>query len=268
MSEALFRYDARLHAYCWMTNHIHLPAQVADVPLGRLMQTVSSRYARLFQSRLQTTGHLFERRYHAVLVDADDQLLQSIRYIHLNPVSAGIVSDPRSYRWSSHAAYCGSGGPAWLTTDCALAIFDEDRSRARAAYDRFIRDAVENERTTAIDDGPELPGASTSFGAIPNVADIQRSWRSLDELIGSVCEEAGVTADVLAVRHRSRVITEVRARIAGEAVRSGLATLEQLAGYFGCSAAAISRLLQRRTKRGQEQQLALRGLASAPSAKV
>lgn len=69
-----------------MTNHIHMLIQVGDTPLGRIMLRIASHYARELQARFHTTGHLFERRYHAVLVDADTYLLELLRYIHLNPV--------------------------------------------------------------------------------------------------------------------------------------------------------------------------------------
>ena len=91
VGEALLELYARVHAYCWMPNHIHLVAQVSDIPLGKLVMRIASRYARKHQQDLKTTGHLFERRYHAVLVDADAYLLTLIRYIHLNPVRAGLA---------------------------------------------------------------------------------------------------------------------------------------------------------------------------------
>ena len=68
--------------------------QVADIPLGRAIMRIAGRYAREMQRHRATTGHFFERRYRAILVDADSYLLELIRYIHLNPVRAGIVQDP------------------------------------------------------------------------------------------------------------------------------------------------------------------------------
>src|SRR4051812_8639065 len=69
------RHGARIHAYCWMTNHIHMLVQVGDPPLSGLMRDIASGYARAFQLKRATTGHLFENRYHAILVDADAYLL-------------------------------------------------------------------------------------------------------------------------------------------------------------------------------------------------
>jgi hypothetical protein len=80
------------------------------------MHLVASRYARLKQRQVPTTGHLFERRYRAKLVDADGYLLALVRYIHYNPVRAALVRDPGAYPWSSHGAYVGRAPPDWLVT--------------------------------------------------------------------------------------------------------------------------------------------------------
>jgi REP element-mobilizing transposase RayT len=107
VGEVIERFRMCVHAYCWMTNHVHLLMQVNEVPLGQAMQRIASRYARSVQKRRTTTGHLFERRHRAILIDADSYLLELIRYIHLNPVRAHIVADPADFHWSGHRAYLG-----------------------------------------------------------------------------------------------------------------------------------------------------------------
>lgn len=138
VSEVIARYGARLHAYCWMTNHTHLLIQVSDLPLGRIMLRIASRYARELQARFLTTGHLFERRYHAVLVDANEYLLELVRYIHLNPVRAKMAALPAEYPWSSHQVYLGQRAEPWVTTEFALSLFHSDTHQAVTAYDRFV----------------------------------------------------------------------------------------------------------------------------------
>ena len=101
----------------WMTNHIHLLVQVGDRPLGCLMQRIGTRFARTIQKRMRTTGHLFERRYHALLVDVDSYFLELLRYIHLNPVRARMVASPEQYPWSSHHDYLATQPRDWITTD-------------------------------------------------------------------------------------------------------------------------------------------------------
>jgi putative transposase len=131
--------QARVHGYCWMTNHVHLLIQVGESPLGRVMLRIASRYARQVQQRFRTTGHLFECRYHAVLVDADEYLLTLLKYVHLNPVQAGMVSTPDQYAWSSHHAYLGLRVEPWVTTDFGLGMFHKQRECQRRSDSRLIQ---------------------------------------------------------------------------------------------------------------------------------
>jgi REP element-mobilizing transposase RayT len=131
-------YDLRVHAYCWMPNHIHLAIQVSQTPLGRPMARIASSYARSYQKRQETTGHLFERRYHAALVDSDRYLFSLVRYIHQNPVRAGLVRDPALFQWSSHEAYLSGRAIPWLTTGTVLGKLSSNPARARAEYLRLM----------------------------------------------------------------------------------------------------------------------------------
>ena len=109
------RYQHRVHAYCWMTNHVHLAVQANVNPLSQFMAFVASQYARSTNRKMGRSGHLFERRYRAILVQSDSYLMELVRYIHLNPLRAGMIKDLTDYAWSSHAAYQGAACPDWLT---------------------------------------------------------------------------------------------------------------------------------------------------------
>ena len=97
VADVINRFGARVHAFCWMSNHLHALLQIAERPLGQIMQRIAMRYARHRHKTLRTTGHLFERCYRAKPVDTDAYFLELLRYIHLNPVTAGIVTDPALY---------------------------------------------------------------------------------------------------------------------------------------------------------------------------
>jgi REP element-mobilizing transposase RayT len=129
---------AELHAFCWMSNHLHMLVRVNAIPLGRFVQRVAGRYARYRHRSMHATGHLFQGRHDARLIDTDPYFLDVLRYIHRNPVAAGLVDDAEAYRWSSHRAYLGLENIPWLTTDFGLQMFSEDRRVARAAYLRFM----------------------------------------------------------------------------------------------------------------------------------
>jgi len=144
LAEGLEQYSLTLHAYCWMENHVHMALQVKDKPLSKLMQNISQRYTHWFNKRHDRVGHLFQGRYKAILVDKDAYLLELIRYIHLNPVRADMVTDPSDYLLSSHAAYAGQAQPPfWLTVDWGLGQFGETESAARAAYLHFMGQTTE-----------------------------------------------------------------------------------------------------------------------------
>lgn len=96
---------ARNIAYCLMGNHFHLAVKVGDVPLSSVMQRALTPYALGFNRRLERTGHLFEARYKANLCVDDSYLYRLIRYIHMNPVRAGLVSDPLQWPWSSSRSH-------------------------------------------------------------------------------------------------------------------------------------------------------------------
>jgi putative transposase len=140
VADVINRFGARVHAFCWMSNHLHTLLQIADRPLGEIMQPIAMRYARHRHKILRTTGHLFERRYRAELVDTDAYFLELLRYIHLNPVAAGIVTDPALYPWSSHKLYLGIEALPWVTTEFGLSLFAADDQHSRLSYAEFVRD--------------------------------------------------------------------------------------------------------------------------------
>ena len=102
MGETAHRYANALHAYCLMTNHVHLLITQRDLPgISKLMQVLGSRYAQLMNKKYGRTGTLWEGRHKASIVETDRYLLTCYRYIELNPVRAGMVGRPADYRWSS-----------------------------------------------------------------------------------------------------------------------------------------------------------------------
>jgi REP element-mobilizing transposase RayT len=140
IQEGVERFGHRIHAFCLMTNHVHLAIQIADISLSRILQNLSFRYTRWVNWRRGKTGHLFQGRYKAVLIDADTYLQELTRYIHLNPVQAGMVRETEKYPWSSYRAYLGLETIPWLTTDWVLSQFSKRLSVARRAYMRFIQE--------------------------------------------------------------------------------------------------------------------------------
>ena len=103
LQEYAARFMVEIHAWVFMTNHVHLlvtPATANGV--SKMMQALSQRYVRYFNYTYQRSGTLWEGRYKSCVVDAENYLLICQKYIELNPVRAGIVDSPADYYWSSY----------------------------------------------------------------------------------------------------------------------------------------------------------------------
>lgn len=133
------RHNFIVHAFCQMTNHYHVLLETVDGDLARGMRQLNGAYSQHFNRRHGVMGHVFQGRYHAVLVQKETYLLELARYIVLNPIRAGMVASLSEWHWSSHHYMAqGDQKPAWLETDSLLGHFGADRASAYAAYTQFI----------------------------------------------------------------------------------------------------------------------------------
>jgi REP element-mobilizing transposase RayT len=139
LESATERYAAVVHAYCLMDNHYHLFLQTPAGNLSQIMQHINGAYTTYYNVKRKRSGHLFQGRYKALLVDADAHAQELSRYIHLNPVRAGVVEKPEHYRWSSYNPYIKeSRQQEWLHTDFILGLFTGKKESARKQYRRFV----------------------------------------------------------------------------------------------------------------------------------
>jgi putative transposase len=106
-----------------MHNHYHLLVRTPEPNLGAGMHRLNGHYARDFNRRYGRTGHLWERRYHSVLLCEDAHLAQTVGYIALNPVRAGICERPDQWRWSAHRGLAGLAADAIVCSDVTLDYF-------------------------------------------------------------------------------------------------------------------------------------------------
>jgi len=137
------RYEWRCHAYCLMPNHYHLVIETAKPTISAGMQKLNGGYAQWFNHKHQLDGHLFQGRFHAVLVESDWHLLELSRYVVLNPVRAGLCTQAGEWPWSSFRAITAAVSPAsFLDLEPVLAWFGVEPNRARAAFRAFVEDAA------------------------------------------------------------------------------------------------------------------------------
>jgi REP element-mobilizing transposase RayT len=246
---AVERFDCRIHAFCLMRNHIHLVVQTGDIPLSRIMQNVSLRFTKWINYSQSRTGHLFQGRYKALLIDADAYLLELVRYIHLNPVRAGIVAAADEYPWSGHGACLGKEILPWFTTDYVLSMFSANAEQARKAYDSFAQDGVGEGKRNEFQRGTcegRILGSDSFTDEILSMAD-QKSEQeySLSEVIATVCVHFHISEEMLTAAGKARPMTEARAVAAAIVQIAPQLRLTDLAKLLGRDISALGKAAQR-----------------------
>ena len=126
---------SQIHAFALMSNHVHLLASGgAPGSLSSLVQSVGRRYAYYVNRAYGRTGTLFEGRFHSSLVDSDAYLFKCMRYIEMNPVRAGLVDDPRDYRWTSYRQNAGLEDFTWVVPRQEYRALGSDPASRSQAY--------------------------------------------------------------------------------------------------------------------------------------
>ena len=252
LQEGTCRFGYRVHAFCLMTNHIHLALQSGDTPLSRGMQNLSFRYTRWINWREKRTGHLFQGRYKAVLVDGDTYLLELVRYIHLNPVRAGMVKDPEEYPWSGHRAYLGKELLPWLTTDWMLAQFGKSVANARAGYRAFVLDGLEEEHR------PEFHGAGEDSRLLGDYSFVDKCLSRIgdkplrltaQEIVDKVCHAYNINEAVLKAQSQQRIASEARAVVGWLARELNCTTFSDVGKLVNRDVGSISSSVRRLSDR-------------------
>ena len=129
-----------------MSNHYHLLLETPGGNLSQIMRHINGAYTTYFNIKRKRAGHLFQGRFKAILVEADEYLTELSRYIHLNPVRIGIVVKPEEFKWSSYRSYTGHNKPPeWLKTGFTLGCFAQKTVDAQNNYRIFVEDRLGHE---------------------------------------------------------------------------------------------------------------------------
>ena len=186
-----------IYAWAVMSNHFHLLTRTGTLGLSATMHAIESGYATYFNRRHRRSGHLFQNRFKNVLVGEDPYFRELLRYIHLNPLRAGMVADLDEldhYRWTGHTAMMGGPGMPWHDGEFGLMAFGSNYTEARKSYRAFVADGL-NYPEPNLDGG----GLRRSFGLWQRLNPLRRGrdqWSFDERIYGSSDFVDAVLADL------------------------------------------------------------------------
>lgn len=178
-----------LAVYAWalLPNHAHLMVRTGSRPLPRIMRSLLTGYAGAFNRRHKRTGHLFQNRYKSVVVEEEPYLLELVRYLHLNPLRAGVVTSLAAldrYPWTGHSVLLGTVPRLWQSTSPILGQFAPSLRSARKAYRTFVEAGISQGRRPDLQGG----GLIRSLGGWAVVAQLRRgreAYAGDERILGS-----------------------------------------------------------------------------------
>lgn len=243
LSKLLSETHTECLAWALMSNHFHLLLRPRETKLSVFMRRLLTGYAIVFNLQHKRSGHLFQNRYKSIVCQEDSYLLELVRYIHLNPLRAGLVKtidELDSYPWCGHAVLMGRRELDGHKGDDVLLLFDRSKRSARQKYRDFVVDGIKNGRRDDLVGGGlrrslGVSGAS-DYGAfderiLGSGEFVERLWReaepreisgprmTLTGIIQGTAEVFGVRAELLRQRNRVKELAEARAVICYLAVR-------------------------------------------------
>jgi len=275
----------RIYAWAILPNHAHLLLRSGPVGLPRLMRRVLTGYAVSFNRRHRRHGHLFQNRYKSIVCEEDAYFRELVRYIHLNPLRASLVSDLQGldrYPWSGHATLLGHKPYPWQDRGYVLAWFGQNQRAAIRAYRTYVEEGIGQGRR------PELVGGGLirSLGGWAAVQAVRQRGQPVladprilgtgafvedmilagDErlrvvhrreerqrvarvTIAEECRKAGVSVEELRLGSRRRPLARFRAELAVRAVEEWGLSLADAARELGISTSGIAKAVKRVTEK-------------------
>lgn len=216
LANAADLYNFKVHLYCLMTNHIHIVIEVSDIPISRIMQTVSSRYAKTHNEKYNKIGHLFQGRFKSKLIASDHYLIELCYYIHMNPIKAKICKLLDEYSWSSHHVYKERKNSNWMMTDYICKIIS-NYYETEMGYKKFIASyAAGNVRPSICkfnDDGG-LDIQNDVGSRLQNRPSLALENISLTIIAKVVCKQFQVSLESIVSDSQARRVTLARSMIA------------------------------------------------------
>ena len=257
LQEGCEKHSILVHGFCLMSNHIHLVLEPIKDSLQSGIHAFAFRYAQYFNRRHKRRGYLFQGRFKSILVEDGAYLKRLIRYIHLNPIEAKIVSRPEQYKWCSFRAYLGQEHYVWLQTDRVLSKFGKTREEAIKSLVTHTHQKIEAELDIKVISQAYRKGVFgseellTTIGKVDNknnmVINIRASTSTLEllDMVEYICQYFNITRNELSGQSKNKKHVDARSALALISRRTSLWSLENVSAILGKNSGTISRLATR-----------------------
>ena len=275
--------EAKCAVYAWvlMTNHVHILFKSGGKGISAVMRKQLTWYAQYYNRRHRRTGHLFENRYKSILCDENNYLLALIRYIHLNPVRAGMATTLEEldlYPWSGHSAVMGKHQCEWMDVSYVLSQFGSKVHAARSDYRTFVQEGFVQGRVPELTGGglvrskggwsqvesarrrgqkeeydERILGSGEFVTAVFKEIEerqirqfkLRRAGRTIGKIIDQECDENSISVQELKSGSRRRKVCAVRIQIAKRGLDELGLSLAEIARNVGVSTSGIARAVKR-----------------------
>jgi len=235
------RYSWICHAYCLMSNHYHVLIETRDGNLSIGMRQLNGLYTQAFNKRHRRTGHLFQGRYKAVLIQKETHLLEVCRYVVLNPVRGGMVARPEEWVWSSYGGTLRKEeAHRCLTSDWVIGQFSEYKAKGQRAYSQFVRAGIGKESIWSEVKGQTILG-KREF--VDSLVDHLKAYKQVSEIPRSQRFANRPTLEELFEEKTIKDKNERNRRIAQAVLEHGYSQTE-IARHLGMHYSTISNLVR------------------------
>ncbi len=235
------QYNWYCHAYCLMKNHYHLIIETPEGNLSKGMRQLNGVYTQLFNKRHKRAGHVFQGRYKAILIQKDSHLIETCRYVVLNPVRAKAVKKPEEWKGSSYRGIVGIEKPhSCLTTEWILGQFARRKSLAAKKYREFVEAGIGGEIIWKDVKGQSILGKEDF---VESLIDYVKGYRDIKEIPKSQRYISRPGLDILFSEDIKENRTK-RKKKAIEAVERYGYSQKEVADYLGIHYSVVSKLLK------------------------
>jgi putative transposase len=222
-----------------MDNHYHLMIETPDANLSRGMRQLNGVYTQKYNWWHSKTGHIFQGRYKAILVEKENYLLELCRYVVLNPVRANMVDKPEEWKWSSYGATAGlTKTPGCLTVDWVLGLFSRKKAEAQKRYSQFVRQGIQKASPWNELQGQVLLGEE---GFIDKYKDLLSDKEQVKEIPRSQRYVSRPSLSKLLAKHDS--VSRRNKRMHSANVKYGY-TLKEIADHLGIHYTTVSKVIK------------------------